>query len=63
MILGYSNRESVALAAILNKKISSAWIFRDFSPAVFSGPPSNFPENFNFLHFFQLNPNAPRQMY
>ena len=39
------------MAAILNKKISSAGIFGDFSP-VLSGRPSNFPENFSFLHFF-----------
>ena len=32
MILGYNNRESVAMAAILNKKNSSAGIFGDFSP-------------------------------
>ena len=48
MILGYKNRESVAMATILNKKNSSAGIFT----RVFSGRPSNFPENFSFLHFF-----------
>ena len=32
MILGYNNRESVAMAAILNKKSSCAGIFGDFSP-------------------------------
>ena len=32
MILGYNSRESVAMAAILNKKNSSAGIFGDFSP-------------------------------
>ena len=32
MILGYSNREQVAMAAILNLKISSAGILGDFSP-------------------------------
>ena len=32
MILGYSNRQVVAMAAIFNKKISSAGIIGDFSP-------------------------------
>ena len=32
MVLGYNNRQSVAMATILNKKISSAGIFGDFSP-------------------------------
>ena len=32
MILGYNNRRPVPMAAILNKKISSAGIFGDFSP-------------------------------
>ena len=32
MILGFNNSESVAMAAILNKKFSSAGIFGDFSP-------------------------------
>ena len=32
IILGYNNRQSVALAAILNKKFSFAGIFGDFSP-------------------------------
>ena len=32
LILGYNNRRPVAMAAILNKKISSAGIFGDFSP-------------------------------
>ena len=32
MILGYNNRRPAAMAAILNKKISSAGIFWDFSP-------------------------------
>ena len=32
MILANNNSESVAMAAILNRKISSAGIFRDFSP-------------------------------
>ena len=39
MILGCNNKESVAMAAILNKN-------------VFSEHPSNFPENFSFLRFF-----------
>ena len=37
MILGYNNRESVAMAAILNKKISSAGIFGDFSSGCLVG--------------------------
>ena len=32
MILGYNNRQPAAMAAILNKNISSAGISRDFSP-------------------------------
>ena len=32
MILGYNNRESVAMVAILNKKIPPLGIFEDFSP-------------------------------
>ena len=32
MILGYNNRGPAPMAAILNKKISSAGIFEDFSP-------------------------------
>ena len=34
MILGYNNRQSVAMAAILNKKLSSTGIFGDFSPGL-----------------------------
>ena len=34
MVLGYNNSQSVAMAAILNKKISSTGIFGDFSPGV-----------------------------
>ena len=37
MILGYNNRESVAMVAILNKKNSSAVIFEDFSPGCLVG--------------------------
>ena len=48
MILGYSSRQLVAMAAILNKDFSSAGLFT----IVLSGHPSNFPENFSFLHFF-----------
>ena len=59
MILGYNKRESVAMAAILNKKNSPRWNFRGLFTRVFSGHPSNFPENFSFLHFSRLNPNAP----
>ena len=32
MILGYYNRQPAAMAAILNKIVSSDGIFRDFSP-------------------------------
>ena len=32
MFLGYSNRQLVAMAAILNKKISSAGIIGEFAP-------------------------------
>ena len=32
MILGYNNRQSVAMVAILNKQNSSSGIFGDFSP-------------------------------
>ena len=32
MLLGYSNKQLVAMAAILNKNVSSAGIFGDFSP-------------------------------
>ena len=51
MILGYNNMESVAMAAILNKKFLR-WDFRGLFPRVFSRHPSNFPENFSFLRFF-----------
>ena len=34
MILGYNNRESVAMAVILNKTISSAGIFFTFHQGV-----------------------------
>ena len=52
MILGYSNRQLVTMAAILNKKFSSAGIFWGLFTMVLSGHPSNFPDNFSFLHFF-----------
>ena len=32
MILGYNNRQPVAMAAILNKTFSSAGILEDFAP-------------------------------
>ena len=52
MILDFNNKESVAKAAILNEKIFLRWDFRGLFTRVFSGHPSNFPENFSFLHFF-----------
>ena len=56
MILGYNNRESVAMAAILNKKKILRWDFFLLFTRVFSGHASNFHENFSFLHFFQVEP-------
>ena len=59
MMLGYNNRESVAMAAILNTFFFH-WDFQGLFTMGFSGYPSNFPENFSFLHFFQAEPpNAP----
>ena len=46
MILDYNNRRPVAMAAILDKN-SSAEIFGDFG---------NFPDNFSFLHVYQVEP-------
>ena len=37
MILGYNNKESVAMAAILIKKFCPAGIFGDFSPGCLLG--------------------------
>ena len=47
IILGYNNRRPVSMAAILNKKSSTGIL-------VLSEHLSNFPENFNFLHFFPV---------
>ena len=52
MILGYNIRESVAMAAILNKKLFLRWDFRGLFTRVINGQPFNFPENFSVLHFF-----------
>ena len=56
MILGYSNRESVAMAAILNKIYSSAGIFGDFSPGCFVGIQVTFLKISAFYIFFQVEP-------
>ena len=56
MILGYNNRESVAMAAILNKKISSAGIFGDFSPGCLMGIQVTFLKISAFYIFFQVEP-------
>ena len=48
------------MAATLNKQFPSAGIVGTFhqgvglSIRVLSGHPNNFPENFSFLHFFQV---------
>ena len=56
MISGCNNRESVAMAAILKKHFPPLGFLGLFT-IVFSGHPSNFPENFSFLHFFpQVEP-------
>ena len=52
MILGYKNRESVAMAAILNKKISSAGIIGDFSPGCLVGIQVTFLKISAFYIFF-----------
>ena len=56
MILGYYNRRLAAMVAILNKKNFLRWDFWELFINVLSGHPSNFPENFSFLHFFQVEP-------
>ena len=59
MILGCNNREPVAMAAILNKKVSSAGIFGDFSPGCLVGIQVTFLKTSAFYIFSRLNPNAP----
>ena len=54
MILGYSNRQLVAMAAILNKKISSAGIFGDFSPECWVGIQATFLKISAFYIFFKV---------
>ena len=54
MILGHSNRQLVAMVAILNKKNVLRWDFFGLFTVVLNGHPSNFPENFSFLYFFQV---------
>ena len=56
IILGWNNRESVAMAAILNKKISSAGIFGDFSPGCLVGIQVTFLKISAFYLFFQVEP-------
>ena len=55
-ILGYINRQSVAMTAMLNNENFLRWDFGGVFTRVLSGHPSNFPENFSFLHFFQVEP-------
>ena len=54
MILGYSNRQLVAMAAILNAIFSSAGIFGDFSPGCYVGIQANFLKISAFYIFFQF---------
>ena len=54
MILGYSNRQLVAMAAILNKKLSSTGIFGDFSPGCPVGIQVTFLKISAFYSFFQV---------
>ena len=56
MILSYNNRGSVVMAAILNKKISSAGIFGDFSPGCLVGIQVTFLKISAFYNFFQVEP-------
>ena len=53
MNVGYSNRQLVAIAAILNK-IFPPLGFWGLCTRILSGHPSNFPRHFSFLHFFQV---------
>ena len=55
-ILGYNNRELVAMVAILNKKFSSAGIFGDFSPGCLVGIQVTFLKISAFYLFFQVEP-------
>ena len=52
MILGYNNRRPVAMAANLNKKFSSAWIFGVGIQVIFLKISA-------FYIFSRSNPNAP----
>ena len=52
MILGYNNRKSAAIAAILNKKNSSAGILGDFSPGCLVGIQVTFLKISAFYIFF-----------
>ena len=56
MILGYNNRESVAMEAILNKKNSSAGIFWAFSPGCLVGIQLTFLKISAFYIIFQVEP-------
>ena len=55
MILGYNKRRPAEIAAILNKNFPPL-VFWGLFTRVLNEHPSNFPENFSFLHFFQLEP-------
>ena len=55
MILGYKNRQSVAMAAILNKKFS-AEIVGDFSPGYYLGIRVTFLNISAFYIFVQDEP-------
>ena len=55
-ILGYNNRESVAMAVILNKKNSFAGIFGDFSPECLVGIQVTFLKVSAFYIFFHVEP-------
>ena len=56
MILGYNNRESVAMADILHKKISSAGNFKYFLPGCLVGIRVTFLKISAFYIFFQVEP-------
>ena len=56
MILGYNNRESVAMAAILNRKFSSAGIFGDYSLGCLVGIQVIFLKISGLYIFFQVEP-------
>ena len=61
MLLGYNNRESVAMAFIFNKN-SSAGIFGDFSPGCWVGIQVTFLKISAFYIVSKLNPSAPGLM-